>query len=98
MQIKDEEINLRITPKTIIEVEKMYEDFDILGLFRNAGTKEPRLTDYYMVIYAGYVGAKYVDEGKKIETTFEEFLNLIEDISFEDISRIGVNLLLTRKN
>lgn len=98
MQIKDEEINLRITPKTVIEIERMFEDFDILEMFRNAGTKEPRLTDYYKVIYAGYIGAKYVDKGEKIETSYEDFLTLIEDLSFQEIADIGVNLLLKRKN
>ena len=98
MQIKDEEVNLRITPKTIVEIEKIFDDFDILGLFRDAGKKEPRLTDYYKVIYAGYIGAKYVDEGKPIETSYEDFLDMINEFSFQEIAEIGVNLLLTRKN
>lgn len=94
MKIKDEEINLKITPKAIQKVEELHKDFDVLKLIREAieGENEPKASDYYKVIYAGYIGATNND------TKYDEFLDLIEDYDLYDISRIGVELLAKRKN
>lgn len=92
MKIQDEEINLKITPKAIQKVEEMYQDFDILKLLREAGEKEPKASDYYKIIYAGYIGST----GK--DTKYDDFLNLIEDYDLYEITNIGVDLLLKRKN
>ena len=92
MKIENNEINLKITPKAIQKVEEMYQDFDILKLLREAGEKEPKASDYYKIIYAGYIGAT----GSDIK--YEEFLNLIEDYDLYEITNIGVELLLKRKN
>ena len=92
MKIQDEEINLKITPKAIQRVEETYQDFDILKLLREAGEKEPKASDYYKIIYAGYIGATGID------IKYEEFLNLIEDYDLYEITNIGVNLLIKRKN
>ncbi len=92
MKIEGNEINLKITPKAIQKVEEMYQDFDILKLLREAGEKEPKASDYYKIIYAGYIGAT----GSDIK--YEEFLNLIEDYDLYEITNIGVELLLKRKN
>ncbi len=92
MKIKNEEINLKITPKAIQKVEEIYKDFDVLKLLREAEETEPRASDYYKLIYAGYIGAT----NKEIK--YEDFLDLIEDFDFGEISRIGVDLLIKRKN
>lgn len=93
MKIKDKEVNLKITPKALLKIEEQYKDFDILGLIRGASEdKEPRISDYYKVIYAGYLGAEHE------EITFDEFLKLIEDIDILEINKIGVELLIKRKN
>jgi hypothetical protein len=92
MKIKDEEINLKITPKAIQKVEEIHKDFDVLKLIREAEQNEPKASDYYKLIYAGYIGAT----GKDIK--YEDFLDLIEDYDIYQISHIGVDLLLGRKN
>lgn len=92
MKIKNEEINLKITPKAIQKVEELYKDFDVLKLLREASENEPKASDYYKLIYAGYIGAT------NKEITYDDFLNLIEDYDLYQISEIGVNLLLKRKN
>lgn len=91
MKIKDKEIKLKITPRAIEKIESMC-DIDILKMLREAEEKEPKASDYYKLIYAGYIGAT----GEEI--TYDEFLKLIEDIDLPEISQIGVNLLLKRKN
>lgn len=92
MKIKEKEINLKITPRAIEKVENSNCNFDILKLLREAGEKEPKASDYYKLIYAGYIGATGED------INYEDFLKLIEDIDLPEISNIGVNLLLKRKN
>lgn len=92
MKIKDKEVNLKITPKAIQKVEEIQKDFDILKLLREAGENEPKASDYYKIIYAGYIGAT----GEEI--SYEDFLNLIEDYDLYEISHIGVELLTKRKN
>lgn len=92
MKIKDKEVNLKITPKAIQKIEEMQKDFDILKLLREAGENEPKASDYYKIIYAGYIGATEED------ISYEDFLNLIEDYDLYEISNIGVNLLIKRKN
>lgn len=92
MKIKDKEVNLKITPKAIQKVEEMQKDFDILKLLREAGENEPKASDYYKIIYAGYIGATGED------ISYGDFLNLIEDYDLYEISNIGVNLLIKRKN
>lgn len=94
MKINEKEVNLKITPKAIKRIEEIDKDFDVLKLIREATEegKEPRLSDYYKVIYAGYIGA--TDES----ITFDEFLELIKDIDMIEINSIGVNLLVKRKN
>jgi len=92
MKIKNEEINLKITPKAIQKVEELDKDFDVLKLLREAGEKEPKASDYYKLIYAGYIGAT------NNEVKYDEFLDMIEDYDLYEISQIGVNLLLKRKN
>ena len=92
MKINNEEINLKITPKAIQKVEEMYADFDVLKLLREAGENEPRISDYYKLIYAGYIGAT------EKEIKYEDFLDLIEELSYGEITKIGVELLVKRKN
>lgn len=92
MKIKDKEVNLKITPKAIQKVEEIQKDFDILKLLREAGENEPKASDYYKIIYAGYIGAT----GEEI--SYEDFLNLIEDYDLYEISHIGVELLTKRQN
>jgi len=92
MKIKNEEINLKITPKAIQKVEELDKDFDVLKLLREAGENEPKASDYYKLIYAGYIGAT------NNEVKYDEFLDMIEDYDLYEISQIGVNLLLKRKN
>ena len=91
MKIKDKEIKLKITPRAIEKIESI-SDIDILKLLREANEKEPKASDYYKLIYAGYIGAT----GENIE--YDEFLKLIEDIDLPEISQVGVSLLLRRKN
>lgn len=92
MKIKDKDINLKITPKAIQIVEEKEKDFDILKLLREASEKEPKASDFYKVIYTGYIGAT----GDEIN--YKEFLDLIENYDLYEISHIGVDLLLKRKN
>ena len=92
MKIKNEEINLKITPKAIRKVEELDKDFDVLKLLREAGENEPKASDYYKLIYAGYIGAT------NNEVKYDEFLDMIEDYDLYEISQIGVDLLLKRKN
>lgn len=91
MKIKDEEINLKITPRAIQIVEET-SNLDILKLLREADENEPKASDYYKLIYAGYIGATHR------EIKYEEFLDLIEDYDLPEITHIGVDLLLKRKN
>lgn len=94
MKIQNEEINLKITPKAIQKVEEMYKDFDVLKLLRDAleSEKEPKASDYYKLIYAGYIGTTNKD------IKYDDFLELIEDYDLYEISNIGVELLAKRKN
>lgn len=92
MKIKNEEINLKITPKAIQKVEELDKEFDVLKLLREAGENEPKASDYYKLIYAGYIGAT------NNEVKYDEFLDMIEDYDLYEITRIGVDLLLKRKN
>ena len=92
MKIKDKEINLKITPRAIQKVEEMQKDFDILKILREAGEKEPKASDYYKVIYAGFIGST----GEEI--SYNDFLGLIEDYDLYEITHIGVELLTKRKN
>ena len=94
MKIKNEEINLKITPKSIQKVEETHKDFDVLKLLRDAAEseKEPKASDYYKLIYAGYIGAT------NDEIKYDDFLELIEDYDLYEISHIGVELLAKRKN
>ena len=82
---------MKITPKAIEKIENI-SDIDVLKLLREAGEKEPKASDYYKLIYAGYIGAT------EENIDYEDFLKLIEDIDLPEISQIGVSLLLTRKN
>ena len=91
MKIKDKEIKLKITPRAIEKIESI-SNIDILKLLREANEKEPKASDYYKLIYAGYIGAT----GENIE--YDEFLKLIEGIDLPEISQVGVSLLLRRKN
>lgn len=92
MKINEEEINLKITPRAIQKVEETHKDFDVLKLIREANEAEPKASDYYKLIYAGYIGAT------KQEINYEDFLELIEDYDLYQIAEIGVNLLFKRKN
>ncbi len=92
MKIKDKEVNLKITPRAIQIVEETEKDFDILKILREAGEKEPKASDYYKIIYTGYLGAT------KEDIDYKDFLNLIEDYDLFEITRIGVDLLTKRKN
>lgn len=91
MKINNKEINLKITPRAIEKIEST-SDLDILKLLREVGKKEPKASDYYKLIYAGYIGAT------EEEIEYNDFLKLIEDFDLPEISKIGVNLLLKRKN
>lgn len=94
MVINNKEINLKITPTALRKIEEEYEDFDILKLLRDIQEqeKEPRMSDYYKLVYTGYLGAT----GEEID--YGDFLKLIEDIDMLEINKVGVNLLLKRKN
>lgn len=92
MKIKDREVNLKITPWAIQKVEETQKDFDILRILRESKEKEPTASDYYKVIYAGYIGAT------KEDISYDNFLDLIENYDLYEISHIGVELLLKRKN
>lgn len=92
MTINGEEISLKITPKAIQKVEEIHKDFDILKLLREANEKEPKASDYYKLIYAGYIGSTNKD------IKYDEFLNMIEDKDLPEIAAIGVALLTKRKN
>lgn len=94
MVINNKEINLKITPTALRKIEEKYEDFDILKLLRDIQEqeKEPRMSDYYKLVYTGYLGAT----GEEID--YDNFLKLIEDIDMLEINKVGVNLLLKRKN
>lgn len=94
MKINDKDVNLKITPIAIKKVEEIDKDFDILKILREATEegKEPRLSDYYKVIYTGYIGATNEN------ITYEEFLKLVEDVDILEINSVGVNLLVKRKN
>lgn len=94
MVINNKEINLKITPTALRKIEEKYEDFDILKLLRDIQEqeKEPRMSDYYKLVYTGYLGAT----GEEID--YDYFLKLIEDIDMLEINKVGVNLLLKRKN
>lgn len=94
MKLNDKEVNLKITPIAIRKVEEIDKDFDVLKLIREAQeeNKEPRLSDYLKIIYTGYIGATNEN------ITYDEFLNLVEDIDILEINHIGVDLLLKRKN
>lgn len=91
MKIKGKEIKLKITPRAIEKIENI-SDIDILKMLREAEEKEPRASDYYKLVYAGYIGATSED----IE--YDDFLKLIEDVDLPEISQVGVSLLLKRKN
>jgi hypothetical protein len=94
MVINNKEINLKITPTALRKIEEKYENFDILKLLRDIQEqeKEPRMSDYYKLVYTGYLGAT----GEEID--YDDFLKLIEDIDMLEINKVGVNLLLKRKN
>jgi hypothetical protein len=94
MVINNKEINLKITPIALRKIEEKYEEFDILKLLRDIQEqeKEPRMSDYYKLVYTGYLGAT----GEEID--YDDFLKLIEDIDMLEINKVGVNLLLKRKN
>lgn len=94
MVINNKEINLKITPTALRKIEEKYEEFDILKLLRDIQEekKEPRMSDYYKLVYTGYIGTT----GEEID--YDDFLKLIEDIDMLEINRVGVNLLLKRKN
>ena len=94
MVINNKEINLKITPTALRKIEEKYEDFDILKLLRDIQEqeKEPRMSDYYKLVYTGYLGAT----GEEIN--YEDFLKLIEEVDMLEINRVGVDLLLKRKN
>lgn len=91
MKINGKEINLKITPRAIEKIESI-SNLDILKLLREIGENEPKASDYYKLIYAGYIGAT------EEETSYDDFLKLIEDVDLPEISQVGVNLLLKRKN
>ncbi len=97
-EIDIEKMKLRLTPLGILKVEEKYSNFDILGILRNSSKSEPRVSDYYKVIYTAYITVEYIDKNKDIEIEFEEFIELLQNTSFSTISQVGVNLLLKRKN
>lgn len=95
MKIKEEEAKFIITPTALLKVEERYPEFDFLKLLREAlnENKEPKMSDYFKVLYVGYIGAKPEEE-----ITFDEFLKLLEEIDFGEITQVGVKLLTERKN
>ena len=74
------------------DIGKTYVTGLILKLLREATEVEPKASDYCKLIYAGYIGATNAD------ISYEDFLDLIEDVSLAEISQIGVALLIARKN
>lgn len=95
MKINDEEVQLRITPLALRKIEESDSEFDFLKLLREAqdGIREPKITDYYKIIYVGYIGAK-----TDSDITFDDFLKLIENVDLIEINHVGIKLLLERKN
>lgn len=91
MIIDGKEIHLKVTPRAIERVEST-SNIDILKMLREIGEREPKASDYYKIIYAGYIGATE----QNIE--YDDFLKKIEDIDLPEITQIGVELLLKRKN
>lgn len=91
MIIDGKEIHLKVTPRAIEKIESI-SDIDILKLLRDVGEREPKASDYYKIIYAGYIGATE----ENIE--YDDFLKKIEDIDLPEITNTGVELLLKRKN
>lgn len=94
MKIKDKEIKLKITPRAIEKAENT-SNLDILELLREAGEgKEPKASDYYKLIYTGYIGTT------NEEITYDDFLGILEneEIDLPEISQIGIQLLYKRKN
>lgn len=73
-------------------MKKHKKNFDILKILREAGENEPKASDYYKIIYAGYIGAT------KENISYDDFLTLIEDYDLYEISHTGVELLIKRKN
>lgn len=94
MKIDGKELKLKLTPFAIKKVEEMDEELDILKLIREARNegKEPRLSDYYKVIYTAYIGTTNED------IDYATFLKKIEDINILEINSVGINLLMQRKN
>lgn len=95
MKINGEEVQLKITPLALRKIEESDSEFDFLKLLREAqdGIGEPKITDYYKIIYVGYIGAQ-----PNLDISFDDFLKLIEDIDLIEINHVGVKLLLERKN
>ena len=91
MIIDGKEIHLKVTPRAIERVESI-SNIDILKMLREVGEREPKASEYYKIIYAGYIGAT----GENIE--YDDFLKKIEDIDLPEITQVGVELLLKRKN
>lgn len=91
MIIDGKEIHLKVTPRAIEKVESM-SNIDILKMLREVGEKEPKASDYYKIIYAGYIGATEED----IE--YDDFLKKIEDVDLPEITQVGIELLIRRKN
>ncbi len=91
MKIQDKEINLKITPRAIEKAETR-SGLDILKLLREVNENEPKLSDHYKLVYAGYLGATNED------INYDEFMDLVEDIDIVDIANAGINLLIKRKN
>ena len=94
MKINGKEVILKITPLAIKKVEEIDKNFDVLKLIREAQNegKEPRLSDYYKVIYTGYIGAT------NESITYDEFLELVKDVDILEINSSGIELLSQRKN
>lgn len=89
MKIQDKEIKLKITPRAIEKAENM-SDLDILTILRKIETgEEPKITDYYKIIYTGYLGATNEN------ISYEDFLKLLgsENINVFTANHEGVKLI-----
>lgn len=93
MKINNEEIKFKITPRAI-EIVERETNFDILSLLRAAGKIEPKANEYYKLMYVGYIGEILSKDSKAKYPTYDEFLELLKDISLSTLSKEGSAIVI----